>query len=339
MPQTMKAIVKREARHGLAMEDRDVPSPGAGEVLLKVKAASVCGTDVHIFNWDAWAQNNLRPPLTIGHEFAGEVVAAGPGIERARIGDFASVESHIPCLRCDLCRSDRMHICTNQTIFGVHRDGGFAEFVTVPEICLWLHRKPIEPAHAAIMEPLGNAVHAVSEAGVEGARCIVFGCGPAGVFTVMVARALGAASVYAVDIDPGRREMAREAGADETFDGADPRLADRVRELDVAFEMSGAQAALDAALKMLRHGATIVAFGLPGGSLPLKDIILSGRRVLGIVGRHMFKTWILMQKLLDEGRLRPEQAITHRFPLAEFAKAFQSIVDKNVRTGKVVLIP
>lgn len=339
MPKRMKALVKREPRQGLVIEERERPRPQAGEVLLQVRAASVCGTDVHIFNWDAWAQSHLRPPLTIGHEFAGEVVEVGTGVERARIGDFASVESHIPCLRCDLCASDQMHICTNQTIFGVHRDGGFAEFVTVPEICLWVHRKPIEPAHAAIMEPLGNAVHAVSEAGVSGARCIVFGCGPAGVFTVMVARALGAKSVYAVDIDPGRREMAREVGADEVFDGADPGVPDRVRGLDVAFEMSGAQGALDAALRMLRHGATIVAFGLPGGSLPLKDIILSGRRVLGIVGRHMFKTWNLMQKLLDEGRLHPERAITHRFALADFEKAFRSIIDKKVRTGKVVLIP
>lgn len=339
MPRIMKALVKREARQGLVIEERELPTPQPAEVLLKVKAASICGTDVHIFNWDAWAQSNVRPPLIVGHEFAGEVVEVGKGVKRARVGDFASVESHIPCLRCDRCAADQMHICTNQTIFGVHRDGGFAEFVTVPEICLWLHGKPIEPAHAAIMEPLGNAVHAVSEAGVEGARCIVFGCGPAGVFTVMVARALGAKTVYAVDIDPGRREMAREAGADETFDGFDPTLADRVRGLDVAFEMSGAQGALDTALRMLRNGATIVAFGLPGGSLPLKDIILSGRRVLGIVGRHMFKTWTLMQRLLDEGRLHPEQAITHRFPLTDFEKAFHSIIDKNVRTGKVVLMP
>ena len=335
----MKALVKREAREGLVLEQLDVPRPVRGEVLLKVKAASVCGTDLHIFRWDSWAQNNLKPPLTIGHEFSGEIVEVGAGVTKAKMGDFASVESHIPCETCALCRSDQMHICTKQTIFGVHRDGGFAEFVTVPEVCLWLHRKPIEPAHAAIMEPLGNAVHAVSAAGVEGRRCIVFGCGPAGVFTVMVARALGAKQVFAVDIDPGRREMAKDAGADDVFDGADPGLAARERELDVAFEMSGAQAALDAALKMTRHGATIVAFGLPGGALNLKDIILSGRRVFGIVGRHMFETWKLMQRLLDEGRLHPERAITHRFRLGEYEQAFRAIIDKNVRTGKVVLIP
>lgn len=347
MPRTMMAVVKTEPREGAEYTEIDRPVPGPGEVLLKVRATSICGTDVHIYKWDPWAASKLRAPLVFGHEFCGDVVEVGQGVTRANVGDFASVESHIPCGTCDLCRSNQMHICAKMKIFGIDRPGSFAQYVTVPEICLWIHRRPIRPEVASLMEPLGNGVFAASSADVAGKTCAVFGCGPAGIFTIMSAKALGAKRVFAVEIDPGRGELGREAGADQVIDGSARNIHEELVRanggpLDVSFEMSGSPAALAGALKCLRNGGTCVAFGIPSGPVTVDlaaDVILSGRRILGIVGRHMFETWKLMQELLDAGRLRPEIVITHRFRLSGFREAFETILSKKVRVGKIVMFP
>jgi threonine 3-dehydrogenase len=337
----MMAVCKSKAAEGAALVEADVPSPGPGEVLVKVKATSICGTDLHIWKWDSWASQTIKPPLVFGHEFAGEVVALGPGVKNAKVGEFASVESHIPCLSCSLCKSDQMHICDHMKIFGVDRPGSFAQFVTVPEVCLWKHSRPISPELASIMEPLGNAVHAVSEAEVKGRNVMIFGCGPIGVFAIMVAKAMGAARVFASDIDAHRMQMARDAGADEVFDGKDDLLK-TLRNLDVSIDMAGSQQTLITGLKILRHGGTFIAFGLYGNTVTLdmsKEVILAGRRIIGIVGRHMFRTWETMQSLLDEKKIHPERVITHQFKLNEYERAFTTLMSKESRIGKVVMFP
>lgn len=347
MPQTMMAVMKTAPREGAEYREIEMPSPGPGEVLLKVRATSICGTDVHIYKWDQWAASKLTAPLVFGHEFCGDVVALGQGVTRARVGDFASVESHIPCGVCDLCRTNQMHICARMKIFGIDRPGSFAQYVTVPEICLWVHRHPMRPEVASLMEPLGNGVFAASSADVKGKTCVVFGCGPAGLFTIMSARALGAKRVFAVDIDRARAELGREAGADDVLDGSKQSIHEELLRanggpLEVTFEMSGSQSALTGGLKCLKNGGTCVAFGIPSGPVTLDiatDVILSGRRVIGIVGRHMFETWKLMQELLDAGRIRPEIVITHTFKLSGFREAFETILSKKVRVGKIVMFP
>jgi threonine 3-dehydrogenase len=337
----MKAICKSRPAEGAELVEVDAPEPGPGQVLMRVKATSICGTDLHIWKWDSWAAQALKTPILFGHEFAGTVEALGPGVRRAAVGDFASVESHIPCLECALCRADEMHICDNLKIFGVDRDGSFAEFVAVPEICLWKHERPIEPDLASIMEPLGNAVHAVDAAEVRGRYVKIFGCGPIGVFAVMVARAMGARRIVASDIDPHRMRMALEAGADEALDGRDD-LSRRLKNVDVSIDMAGSPQTLQTGLRILRHGGTFVAFGLYGNPVPVdlsKEVILSGRRVLGIVGRRMFSTWRTMQSLLDEKKIDPARVITHRFRLVEFERAFSTLLTKDSRCGKIVMFP
>lgn len=337
----MMAVCKAQAAEGAALIEAEVPTPQSGEVLIKVKATSICGTDLHIWKWDAWASQAIKTPLVFGHEFCGEVVALGAGIQHARVGDFASVESHIPCLQCAMCRSDQMHICERMKIFGVDRPGSFAQFVTVPEVCLWKHSRPIAPELASIMEPLGNAVHAVSEANVKGRSVMILGCGPIGVFGIMVAKAMGATRVFASDIDSNRMQMAREAGADEIYDGKDDLLK-KLGNLDVCIDMAGSQQTLVAGLKILRHGGTFIAFGLYGNSVTLdmsKEVILTGRRIIGIVGRHMFRTWETMQSLLNEDKIHPERVITHRFNLSEYERAFTTLLSKESRIGKVVMFP
>lgn len=340
MPRMM-AVVKAVPQPGLAIIEKDVPVPAEREVLLRVRATSICGTDLHIWQWDDWSARTIRPPITIGHEFFGEVAEVGPSVSRARPGDPASVESHIPCGECRQCREDRRHICEKLKIFGIDRDGSFAEYVTVPEVCLWIHRRPVAPELGSILEPLGNAVHAVSEAEVRGMRCLVLGCGPIGQFTVQVARAMGATEVAASDIDPGRLEMARESGADPVFPAGEERP-EWERRFDVVFEMSGSTHAFASGVRMLRRGGTLVAFGLFKSRLSVDvtgEFILAGRRLIGIVGRRMYQTWETMQRLLDEKRIEPEKAITHRLPLAEFRKAFEILLAKSGRSGKIVLLP
>lgn len=341
----MLAVRKPAAAPGVKLGRVPVPRPGRGEALVRVEATSICGTDLHIYDWDPWAQSVMTPPIVPGHEFAGEVVELGEGVTTLAVGDRISVESHIPCDRCVNCRNDRRHICTNLRIFGIHVDGSFAEFVAVPEVCAWKRSAPLPAEIRSIMEPMGNAVHAVDEAKVEGAAVAVFGCGPAGLFAVAVARAMRAARVVALDINPDRLKLATTMGATETLDARADGLVDVLREMtggagfDAALEMSGAAAAFNGALKALRPGGRLIAFGIPSKDVTFdlaNDVIMKQRQVVGIVGRHMWRTWERMQALLDGG-LDPTPVITHRFRLSEFEAAIETI--KSGISGKVVLTP
>lgn len=344
----MKAILKPGAGPGAEMRDVELPRWGPADLLLRVRATSICGTDLHIWSWNDWARTTVRPPLILGHEVAGEVVEIGRQVTGFAVGDCVSVESHVPCGACVQCRADRMHICDRLQILGVHRQGTFAEYLSIPAVCAWKN-SPGTPAEvASILEPLGNAVHAVSEAAVEHRKVAVFGCGPTGLFTILAAKAMGAASVFAVDVNRDRLAMAGALGADERFEGTLPDLPGQIATqaggagVDAAFEMSGSPQAVTAALRSLRKGGTLIAFGLP--KLPVavdwsNDLILPGRRILGVVGRHMFRTWGIMQRLLDDGRLDPRPVITHRYRLSEFGDAFGALTSDQPAVGKAVMIP
>jgi len=344
----MKAVFKQTAAPGLALAEIDVPKPGPDDVLVRVLATSICGTDLHILNWDTWAQSQMKPPVVVGHELAGEVVDVGSNVRRLKAGDRVAVESHVACGTCHQCTHGMKHICDNLQIIGVHRNGSFAEFISVPAECAWKSSPGLPPEVATLMEPMGNAVHAVSAAGVKGKSVAVFGCGPAGLFAINCAKANDAATVYAVDVNRHRLALAKTMGASETFDGADPDIAATLAKragghgLDVAFEMSGNVTAIVNAFKSLKKGATFVAFGIPSRPVELdwgNEVILKGRKVLGIVGRLMFETWEEMQRLLDSGRLDPRPVITHRHKLTEFETAFATIQERDSRAGKIVLFP
>ena len=338
----MKALLKPAPAPGAVIADVDLPRCGPNDLLLRVRATSICGTDVHIWSWNDWAKTTVRPPLVLGHEVAGEVVEVGRDVASFKVGDCVSVESHLPCGECAQCRDDRMHICDRLQILGVHRQGTFAEYLSVPALCAWKNAPGTPAEVASILEPLGNAVHAASEADVLNKNVAVFGCGPTGLFTVLAAKAMGAASVFAVDVNRDRLAMARTLGADEVFDGALPDLPRLLSGADAAFEMSGNGGAITTALRSLRKGGTLIAFGLPKGPVQVdwsNDLILPGRRILGVVGRHMFRTWGTMQRLLNEGKLDPRPVITHRYRLSEFDEAFGALTSGTAGVGKAVMIP
>ncbi len=345
---TMKALVKTGPAAGLAVRDVPMPPVGPEDVLIKVLASSICGTDLHIYNWDAWSQSQMKPPVVVGHEFTGEIVETGKSVRNLKAGDRVSVESHVPCGRCHQCTHGLQHICDKLQIIGVHRDGSWAQYVSIPALCAWKQTTPLPPEVGTLMEPMGNAVHAVSAAKVKGKSVAVFGCGPVGLFAIAVAKALEASTIYAIDVNPARMELARKMGAHELLNGADPDLVATLRKrgggsgLDVSLEMSGHAGAISNALDSLRKGGTCVAFGLPSRPIQLdwaNQVIMNGRTVLGIVGRLMFETWEEMQRLMDSGRLDPRPIVTHQFPMADFEKAFATIQAKDSTAGKVVLRP
>ena len=347
MTATMKALMK-SAAPGAKLVDAPLPAPKEGEVLIKVKAASICGTDVHIYDWDSWAQGAIKPPIIFGHEFTGEVIETGRGVRVLRPGDLISAESHIPCDACYQCKNGMMHICDHLKIIGLDVNGGFAEVVAIPEICALKHPIAMPPDVATVLEPLGNAVHAVMAEPVRGKDVAVFGCGPTGLFTIQVAKAVGARQIIALDINPHRMQMAKEMGADHIWNGAEANIVSRILEqtggygVDIVYEMSGSQQAINQGLRSLKKGGVFIAFGIPSKPVELNiadDLILTGRRMIGIVGRLMFQTWEQMYELLAAGRVHPEKVVTHAFKLAQFEEAFKTMKSKDIKCGKVVMYP
>jgi threonine 3-dehydrogenase len=347
----MRALRKIERGPGAELREVPVPEPGEGEVLVRVHAASICGTDLHIYEWNEWAEGRIpRVPMTFGHEVAGTVEAVGPEVHHVQVGAFVAAETHIACGHCATCRTGRAHICQNLRILGVDTDGAFAEFVVVPADNAWIVGEGIPRDVASIMEPFGNAVHATF--GTEGGEDLltnpvaVIGCGPIGLFSVGIARALGAWKVIAVEPNDERRALAGKMGADVLVDpkGEDP-VAAVLRETDgngaeVVLEMSGNATAIDQGTRMLARGGRISLLGLPDGpvTLDLNDqVIFKEARVLGITGREMFRTWQQTTTLLSTGRVDVTPVITHRLGLEDFAGAFDALA--TGRSGKVILLP
>ena len=341
----MRALAKTSAGPGAELVERPIPTPGDGEVLLRVEAASICGTDYHLFTWDDWAAENLVPPRILGHEIAGTVIGTGKGVTRVKEGDLVGVESHFFDWTCAQCKRGDMHLCRNLQVIGVHVDGGFAEQVVIPEANA-IESNGLDPAVVALQEPMGNAVHAAFAEPIEGKSALVTGCGPIGLCAVGIAKAAGAALVIATDTEAYRLELARTMGADLVLDAADPATEERISAatggdgVEVVLEMSGAAPALDQALRVATRGGRISLLGI-FGQTPRVDlsemVIMKGLRIHGIFGRRIYDTWERTQSLLRSGALDVSPILTHRFDLADWEQGFDLIASRH--TGKVVLIP
>ena len=346
MAETMTAVVKAAPAPGSSVSQVPLPALGPRDVLIKVKAASICGTDLHIQAWDAWAERRIKPPLIFGHEFCGDVVELGSAVTATQAGAFVSVEGHVVDGTCYQCRTGNGHICENVSIIGVDRAGCFAEYVSVPEGNVYPMDPDIPPEVAAIQDPFGNAVHTTLAGDVAGLVVAVVGSGPIGCCAVAVARAAGARMVLASDIRPYRLELARRMGADRTIDAAseDPVavvLSETAGQgADVVLEMSGHPDGVRKAFKMLRRGGRLSLLGIPSQPVSLdlaEDVIFKGATIQGINGRRMWQTWYQAQALLRSKRVDLTPLITHALPLAEIERGMELL--KGGQAAKVILYP
>ncbi|RMD94064.1 MAG: L-threonine 3-dehydrogenase [Calditrichaeota bacterium] len=346
MATTMRAVVKTEAGKGLQLKEVPLPQIGANEVLVKVRATSICGTDLHIYHWDPWAQSRLHPPLVVGHECAGEVVEIGQDVPRELLGKTVALESHVVCGICDMCRTGRGHLCRQTRILGVDRDGCFAEYVAVPAINAWVEPSEMPIEIVSLQENFGNAVHTAFEADLRAKKILVTGCGPVGVMTIAVAKAIGARSVYASDIKDYRLKLAERMGAELAVNAQKENLVAKIlaatenEGIDVLLEMSGAQQALRDGFALLKPGGKAVLLGLPGHPVEFDFdnlLIFKGITVHGVVGRRLWETWYQGRGLVRSGAVDLSPVVTHRFPLEEFEKAFALM--ESGECGKVVMFP
>ncbi|HKM01039.1 MAG: L-threonine 3-dehydrogenase [Tissierellia bacterium] len=343
----MRAVVKEDANIGAVLKNIELPKPKEDEVLIKVKAAAICGTDIHVYNWNNWAQNNnINLPLILGHECSAEVVEVGTGVKTLKIGDYVACETHIPCGTCYQCRNGEQHICGNLKMFSIHTNGCFAEYATIPAICAVKIPETIHPNVGAVLEPLGTSIRANVEIQSSGKNIAVIGCGPIGLMAVNAAKAFGAANIYAADINDSRLEIAKELGATATINSSKDNLADKLMELtqgvgvDAFIDASGNTAAILEGFKGLRKGGKVALIGLPSKPLEIdlgSQVVFKEATIVGIHGRRMFETWTLMSNLLDKGLLNIEPVISHVLPLEEFEKGFDLSV-KGIG-GKVILVP
>lgn len=343
---TMKAIKKSVAAPGFELAQIPVPSIGPDEVLIKVAYASVCGTDVHITDWDPWSAGRIKPPLTYGHEFCGHIHQVGEQVTHLKPGDFVSAEMHIACGVCDQCMSGQPHICQHLQIAGVDRDGSYAEYIALPKRQVVKLPASIPPHIASCLDAVGNAVYSVSKGEVSGKTVLITGCGPIGLFCIAVAKALGASRVIATDLSPFRLDLAQKMGATLVVNPKETDLAVLLdqhlsgRGVDVVLEMSGSGVALNQGFKVLKPGGRMVLLGLPGRPVEVdlaNDVILKEITVVGVHGRQMFATWLLMLELLDSGTLNLEPIFTHRMGLSEFGQAIDLM--RSGQAGKIVLDP
>jgi len=339
----MQAILKATRAPGLKVATVPKPSAGPGEVLIAVRHAGVCGTDLHIADWDAWAQGRLHPPVVVGHEFAGEIVGVGDGVAELKTGQLVTAEGHIVCGHCLQCRTGNSHICKNTRIIGVDRDGAFAEYIAMPATNV-LPLDGIPTTVGAVMDPMGNAFHAVLTAEVPGSTVFVVGCGPIGCFAVGVARAAGAAKVIASDVNARRLALAQRMGAHVTIDAGRDDVVQSVlaatggEGADVVCEMSGVPSALHQALAAVRLGGRVQLLGIPKGEIPIdfaREIIFKGITVYGVTGRKMYETWHQMRRYLTAGLLDPRPVITHQLRLAQIDEALAAI--RAGDAGKIIL--
>jgi threonine 3-dehydrogenase len=338
----MKALYKPAGTPGFELTERPEPEAGLGEVKIRVLRAGICGTDLHIEAWDAWAAGAVNAPLIPGHEFCGEVVALGAGVRDVRVGDLVSGEGHVVCGTCRNCRAGRRHLCIRTSGVGVNRDGAFAEFVVLPESNVWVHHTPIEPELGAIFDPYGNAVHTALTFPLVGEDVLITGAGPIGLMAAAVARHVGARFVVITDVSPYRLELARAMGVDLALDVSRESIADAQQQLgmvegfDVALEMSGHPSALPQVLANLNHGGRIAMLGLPSAPIEIDwaKVVSHMITIKGIYGREMFETWYAMSAMLRSG-LDISQVITHRYPATEWADAFATA--RGGQCGKVVM--
>jgi len=344
----MKAIAKTRPGPGLEMIEVDTPSIGPREVLVQVQATSICGTDVHIYRWDPWAAGRIQPPLVIGHEFCGEIVAAGervrPGEPTA--GDYVSAESHIVCGVCQHCRTGQAHVCPNTRIIGVDRPGCFAPYVAIPVENAWKNPPEMPVEIACLQENFGNAVHTAFAVDVRARTVLITGCGPAGLMAIPVVKALGAKVVCATDVSPYRLELAHRMGADVVIHAREQDVIEEVQKavrgkgVDVLLEMSGAVSAIRQGFELLKKGGEAAILGLTSGpfEFDLNNLVtMKGVTVRGIAGRRLWKTWYQMRALLASGVVDLGPIVTHTFPMSRWREAFETMA--SGQSGKVVMLP
>ncbi|MEN6308206.1 MAG: L-threonine 3-dehydrogenase [Anaerohalosphaeraceae bacterium] len=327
----MKALVKKEAKEGLWLQDVPAPQIGINDVLIKVLKTAICGTDVHIYNWDKWAQNTIKTPMTIGHEFVGEIVEMGSNVHDFKIGDIVSAEGHVVCGRCRNCLAGRRHLCHSPKGIGVNRDGAFAEFISVPVTNIWYCDKSIPLDVISCFDPLGNAVHTALTFNLVGEDVLITGAGPIGCMAAGVARQVGARHVVVTDMNPGRLELAKKMGATLTVDVRNETIAQALQKLgmkegfDVGMEMSGSPQALNDMLTNMAHGGKIALLGiLPPSQVEWNTVIFNGLTLTGIYGRLMYETWYKVTMLI-QGGLDISPLITHHFHYTEFEKGFEAL--------------
>lgn len=342
----MLAVVKSAPAPGAEIRDVKIPNFGPADVLVKVKVASVCGTDLHIYKWDQWAQGRIHPPLIPGHEFCGHVAAIGSEVTTVKEGDFVSAEMHVACGKCYQCRTGEQHICQHVKIIGVDADGAFAEYVVIPESNIWKLDSSIPEEYASILDPLGNAVHTVLAGEIAGRTIAITGCGPIGLFSIAVARACGATKVFAIEVNEHRRKIAQQMKADFVLNPKTEDVFSIVMDhtngvgVDVVTEMAGRTDAIRLGFQILRRGGRMSLLGIPSKPVELNlanDIIFKGAVVQGINGRQMYKTWYQMTALVAAGKLDLHPAITDRMPMKNFSHGM-----KRLQTGeasKILLYP
>jgi threonine 3-dehydrogenase len=344
MKGNMKALRKMKPGPGLEMQTVPIPAIKGNEVLIKVRKRAICGTDLHIYKWDEWSQNRLKPPVTTGHEFYGEIVERGAEVGHYGVGDLVTAEMHIVCNQCFQCRTGNAHLCENVVILGVDGDGCFADYIAVPESNLWRVPKGIDPEFAAIYDPFGNAVHTVMAGPTVGKTFLILGGGPIGIAAIPVCKAAGASLVLVSEVMPFRQELARKMGADRVIDPAQENVEEVVRSLtngqgvDAVLEMSGHPAAIAQGFRSIRKNGRYSLLGIPAKPISLdlaKDIIFPGVIVQGINGRRMYETWYQMDALLISGKVDLKPLITHRFKMDEYQKAFEIGLSGNA--GKIIL--
>lgn len=334
----MLAVVKEKAEPGVTLREVPVPKAGKEEILVKVKAASICGTDVNIYDWTSWAAGHITPPKIIGHEVVGEVVEVNSEVAHDfKPGDLISSETHIFCGHCYQCRIGNLHICENMELFGIGRDGGFAEYAVIPVRTSWKNDAALSVDFMSTQEPLGNAVHVVQKAGVMGKTVVVFGLGPTGLCAVAAAKAYGALKVIGINRGEYRRNLGMLMGADEVYDTLPENLVDRV---DVVLEMSGNADVIVDAFRAARIAGVIVIFGIPKKAVTLdfgQYIINKELTIKSVFGRKIWETWYQVSDLLKSGKVDLSKIVTHRFALKDFDEAMR--VMKSGECGKIVLTP
>ena len=338
----MRALVKAKAEPGIWMQDVPVPEIGPNDVLIKVRKASICGTDIHIWNWDAWSQKTIKVPMVIGHEFMGEIAKLGAEVTGFQVGDRVSGEGHITCGHCRNCRAGKRHLCRNTVGLGVNRQGCFAEYVSLPAFNVFRVPKEIPDEIASFFDPLGNAVHTALSFDLVGEDVLITGAGPIGVMAAAISKHVGARHVVVTDVNPYRLELARKLGATRAVDVRSQTLGDVMQGLgmtegfDVGMEMSGNGQAFRDLLAVMNNGGRVAILGIPPNevSIDWNQVIFKGLVLKGVYGREMFETWYKMVAMLQSG-LDVAPVVTHRFPAARFAEAFEAM--RSGQSGKVIL--
>ncbi|HMM27285.1 MAG: L-threonine 3-dehydrogenase [Chloroflexota bacterium] len=343
IPDRMKAVIKPGPGPGLEMVELPVPEIKPGEVLVRVRAASICGTDLHIYRWDEWAQGRIKPPLIVGHEVTGEVAARAPDVTSVAVGDPVSLESHVVCNECFYCRTGREHICERTQIIGVDRDGGFAEYIAIPAQNAWRNAPDLPLRIAVLEENFGNAVHTAMAQDVSAKYVLVTGCGPVGIMAIAVAKAAGARKVFATDVSDYRLAMAASAGADLTLNVGEVDVVAALLDatchegVDVLLEMSGAPSAIDQGFAVLKAGGEAALLGLTPGPFTFdlnQHVVFKGAVVRGIVGRRLWDTWYQTRGLLESGAVDLSELVTHEFALEDFDEAYR--VFMSGESGKIM---